>query len=266
MAERRQAEHGSGGIRGAIVLTVVAVLLAGLALLAAFNSLYFGRFLTTTQESRLLAVAVDARDALNRAVGLGLPLAQFEGRRRVLDDMRAGDRAITATVLYEVTGGGFREIGGAGAALPDAWAAAMRRAPGAAWWPIADDRGFGVLVPVTNSFDTRVGLLAVLQAPGVLAGPRARFDDFLAGLTLMVAGPAALVLAGLALAVVAPTLGRLPAWSAHVRALRAAAEDGAPLPDPPPPARTAGGRLIDALVAEPLALLRRDIAARRSGP
>ncbi|MGC2854640.1 hypothetical protein ACM64Y_04125 [Novispirillum sp. DQ9] len=251
-----------GGIRGAIVLTVVAVLLAGLALLAAFNSLYFDKFLTATQESRLLAVAVDARDALGRAVGLGLPLAQFEGRRTVLNDIRAGDRAIVATVLYEAQGTGFREIDGA-TALPEPWAAAMRRAPQAEWWAIRDDRGFGVMVPVTNSFNTRVGLLAVLQSPAVLAGPRARFDEFLAAMTLMVAGPAALALAGLALWLVGPTLARLPVWSAHARALAAAAETGTPPPDPPPPAASAAGRLIDALVAEPLALLRQEIAARR---
>ncbi len=259
---------GSGvrGIRGAIIFTVVAVLLASLTILGAFNSLYFHKFLTTTQDTRLLAVALDARDMLGRAVALGLPLAQFEGRRQVIAEARANDGAIVAITLYEARGTEYAAIDG-GTPLPDAWATAMRRSPQAEWWPVRDARGFGVLVPVTNSFDTRVGLLALLQSPAVLEAPRARFDGYLAGMTVLVAGPAALLLALLAFVLVRPTVARLPVWSAHAAALRAAAEAGAPLPDPPAPATTPGGRLIDALVAEPLALLRVEITAKpvRSG-
>lgn len=257
---------GSGmrGIRGAIIFTVVAVLLASLTILGAFNSLYFHKFLTTTQDTRLLAVALDAHDVLGRAVALGLPLGQFEGRRQVLADVLANDDTVVAATLYEARSSGFAEIDG-GASLPDAWATAMRRSPQAAWWPVRDARGFGVLVPVTNSFDTRVGLLALLQSPAVLDAPRARFDGFLAGMTVLVAGPAALLLAVLVFVLVRPTVARLPVWSAHAAALRAAAETGTALPDPPAPATTAGGRLIDALVAEPLALLRVEIAAKGTG-
>ncbi|MFA7430887.1 MAG: hypothetical protein WCZ23_12075 [Rhodospirillaceae bacterium] len=252
-----------GGIRGAIILTVVAVLLVSLTILAAFNSLYFHKFLVNTQDTRLLAVALDARDALGRAVALGLPLGQFDGRHQVIEAARAGDGGVVGAALFEARGGGFVNID-AGTPLPEDWATAMRRSPAAEWWSVRDAQGFGVLVPVTNSFDTRVGVLALLQSSAVLDAPARSFNETLIGMTLLVAGPAALILAALVFVLVRPTVARLPVWSAHASALQAAAEAGAPLPDPPPPAATAGGRLIDALVAEPMGLLRADIRDGRT--
>lgn len=255
----------AGGIRIAVLSTVAAVLSAGLLVLATLNSLYFQKFLLDTQQARLFALAFDARDALNRAVALGLPLEQFDGRRRILEDLHRVDPGLIRSYLFAAGASGFNDLESA-AELPADWQAAMLRSPRSDGWPINDATGFGVLVPITNSFETQVGVLAVLTATEVLQAPRQGFDRFLFQLSLLVGIPAAILLIFLTYMIIGPPLRRLPVWFQYARALERAARDGSVLPAEPAPATSASARLMDALVAEPLALLRADLQSRRTQP
>jgi len=235
------------GARAVIVVTAVGVLLGALGAGALFNSLFFQRFLVNIADARLLAVAQDTRDVFARSVALGLPLNQFEGGALVVEQARRVDPAITGVRIFQVGQGGFTSLGlggdAAGAPLPEGWAQAMNRAPAATFWPVEDDSGFGVLVPIHSSFGKVVGLTAILQARSALAASKARFDVFLGGIAVAIGLPAALGLALAMAALTRPGLARLPQWAAHAEG-RAAAPDHA------------ASDLVGALVAEPMEILR----------
>lgn len=248
-----------------IVVIAVGVLLGGLAGGAVFNSLFFHRFLVNTHDARLLTVALDVRDVFARAVALGLPLNQFDGGKQVLDEARRFDPAITEIQIFQVGAAGFVSLGLGGAVaerpLPAEWHRAMLRAPEARHWQVDGPVGFGVLVPVNNSFGTTIGLMAFLQSRDVVVQPQHRFDLFLAAVALgggLLGGVVLLLVLPL---VVRAGLARLRPWAAHVDALIAAAETpDAPLPEQP----AVGMAVLDEILAEPLARLRAELAERRT--
>lgn len=236
-----------------IVLTTLGVLVGALCAGAAFNSLFFRRFLSGIAEGRLLAVAVDTRDAFARSVALGLPLAQFEGVAQLAEQARRADPAIVAIHVYQSGPADFTalsldETGGAGTPLPPDWAQAVRRNPQAAWWSIESPAGIGVLIPVTSAFGTTIGLVAMLQDRSVTAAPQHRFDLHLAGLAALVGLPAALGLVVLMRRLTGSALGNLPGWLAHVE------DPHVPPPQPDP------ADLVGTLIGPGLAELRRRAA------
>lgn len=250
----------------AILVIAVGVLLGGLAGGAVFNSMFFHRFLVNTHDARLLTVAFDVRDVFARTVALGLPLPQFDGADAVLDEARRFDPAITEIRVFHATPEGFVDLamGGApgGAALPDDWARAMRRAPEARFWQVDGAAGFGVLVPVNNTFGTTVGLMAFLQARAVVAQSQLRFDRFVAAVTLGGGAVGAVLLLMVLPLVVRRRLARLRPWASEVDLVIAAAAD--PARPVPPPVPTRGGDMLDDILAEPMAGVLDDLARRQA--
>ncbi len=249
-------------VKLAVVVSAVGVLVGSALAIGALNSLYFRSFLIDTYDARLLATATSVRDVYAEALALGVSIGSFAGGQRVVDETLASNRDIEEIAVYESQGAQYvalpRPGVGLGEPLPTAWARAMQREPGAQFWPISDQRGFGVLVPIANTFNKTVGLIAFIQDARVIERPRQQFDRFLLESGLWITVPLAILLVPLAIWAVLPLVRLLPSWGRYAEEFAASVAAGRAPPEPPAPQ---GGDPLGELLAEPY----RRLAARPPG-
>lgn len=152
-----------------INLYSLAVLAFALGLYGFLNNAKFRSELTKLQQSRFEILALDLRDSVEQGLRLGLSLDQLENVQALLDRTRARYVEVAAIVVFDEFGDVLYRSGGVDSALPTAWLSALEHDGGASPSAVERDDLRGVLLPVLNSFERRVGGVALLY-PKALAG------------------------------------------------------------------------------------------------
>jgi hypothetical protein len=249
-----------------VVVSAAGILVGSVLVIAVLNGLYFRSFLIDSADLRLLATATSVRSVFGQALAMGLPLREFDGGKRVIDDVLRTDPDIRAVTIYEPDGDHYAAVVGSAPArtpLPDAWRRAMARDPAAQSWQITDAEGFGVLVPIFNAFNKISGVAAFIQSPATIVAERQRFDRFIELTSLWVTLPILLLVIPAAIWAVRPLPALLPRWTRFTGDFARAREARTP---PPAPPRQEGEDCLADILAAPYALLRQQAAESQGSP
>lgn len=175
-----------------MVATVTLIMVAGcLVAISGLNYMAFGDFLRTTYSDRLSVVAFDLGDVIDRGLQLGLSLRQLTDLPGVIRDTESKDNNIRLIRIYEQKRDQFvglydHNLEASVDPMPDEWARQMRRDQKKDYWLIDDDKSFGVLLPIINSFQQTIGTLALLQDKKTMERPQTDMNHFLLLVTLAV--------------------------------------------------------------------------------
>lgn len=243
----------------AVALMMIAVLLGSLVAIGGLNAIGFGSFLVQTYSARLLVVGTDLRDVIDRGVGLGLPLRQFSDVQNFIDDVRRNDPSIVSITVYEIERGDMvavysTERATIGQKLRPEWRLPMVRDEKAGSWRVDDANTFGVLLPIENSFNQRIGGITLLQSNSVLSAPIAHTTDFIRKAVLIVAAISVLPLSLAAALVLRRFLRRVREWTDYAQGLSQAAAAGTAPPQPLSPGEREAA-IVDEIVMVPFGQL-----------
>lgn len=213
----------------AVIVSLLSVLLGSVLCLGALNKLSFDNFLIETYDGRLLAMATSVRTVYTQALTLGLPLREFEGGRRVVEETAGSDNDVRLVATYDRVGDRFEALHGTvrpGNPLPESWERAMRRDPAAQFWQIESEDGFGILVPIQDVFEHTAGLIALIYARDQVRSTVDAFARLLWWIAVATTVPVAVLLVPGSLWAVGPVVRRLPEWTRFCAAFAATARDG----------------------------------------
>lgn len=180
-----------------VVAMVVA--LFGIGMTVFLNYFKFQSALESAVRSRLLLLAGNVDESVQRALAIGLPLAAIPALPELLARERAADPAIHSIGIFDATGRMLysTDAKARGQRAPAAWRAAAQRSA-AESWQLADGESAVVGLGLRNSFDLEVGHVAIHYSRDGIAAALSGMRGELAAIALWgVLGT--VVLAGVAL-------------------------------------------------------------------